>query len=184
MRFITGIGLGIGLGAILDRALRRGGLLNEVLPHRKWITVHRSFEVPRPGPEVFDLWADFERLPRFMRDVVEVRYLGEGRSHWRVRGALGVRLSWNTVLTRFVPGQMFAWKTEPDASIPHAGRVRVTPLGRTRSRVDVDLVYRPLAGELGDRIARWLHADPGARLDSDERELRQLLAAPLRQTAP
>jgi uncharacterized membrane protein len=43
-----------------------------------------------PPEEVYRFWRDFQNLPRFMRHLEAVQDMGEGRSHWKVKGPAGM----------------------------------------------------------------------------------------------
>src|SRR5205823_741370 len=56
---------------------------------RRAFDVHKVIHVAAAPQTVFDMWKDHENFPRFMSHVCEVRDLGNGRSHWTVKGPAG-----------------------------------------------------------------------------------------------
>jgi uncharacterized membrane protein len=115
---------------------------------------------------VFELWANFESFPRFMSNVLEIRDLGEGRSHWVVRGPAGSRVEWDAEVTRFEPNRVLAWQTEPGAVVESSGLVRFEREGDS-TRVQVQMSYNPPAGALGHGVATLLGSDPEKLMDED-----------------
>src|SRR5262249_18499450 len=105
--------------------------------------------------------------PCFMSHVREVRDLGGGRSHWTVDGPAGIPIEWNTVVTKCVPNEAFAWKSEPGAVVQHAGVVHFEPVRDGGTRVHVRLSYNPPAGAVGHSGAWLFGADPKRQLDDD-----------------
>jgi uncharacterized membrane protein len=121
------------------------------------------------------LWEDYESFPRFMTNVREVRKHQGGRSHWKVTGPLGTRVSWDAEETRRVPNQLLAWKSLPGAAVQHAGVVRLEPVAGDRTCIYVTLSYNPVAGAVGHAVASILGADPKKRLDEDLLRMKTLL---------
>jgi len=102
-----------------------------------------------------------------MSHVREVRDLGDGRSHWVVDGPAGIRLGGNAVITQYIPDEVFAWKSEPGATVQHAGIIRFEPMRDGGTRVHVRLSYNPPAGAVGHSIAWLFGADPKQQMDDD-----------------
>jgi uncharacterized membrane protein len=84
-------------------------------------------------------------------------------------------VSWNAVITRRVPNELLAWKSETGAVIPNAGTVRFEPAADGATRVNVCLAYNPPGGALGHLAARMFGADPRSRMDEDLLRLKSLL---------
>lgn len=51
--------------------------------------------------EIFDLWANFEIFPNFMKPINSVVKTGERTSHWVVEGPFGKTLEWDAETTTF-----------------------------------------------------------------------------------
>lgn len=130
------------------------------------IDLQKSIEIMAPPETVFDAWTRYENFPYFMAHVLEVRDLGEQRSHWVVRGAMGARIEWNACLTETLRPTLLAWKSEPGSVVEHAGIVRFEAT-ESGTRVHVRLSYNPPAGALGHGVAVLLGSDPKQELDDD-----------------
>ena len=143
---------------------------------RRWLEVRKVVTVHAPVADVYDFWTHVPNFPRFMAHLRAVRDLGGGRSHWVAAGPAGVAASWTSTITRAVPNELIAWRTEPGSTIPNAGVVRFQPDGGG-TRVDIRLAYRPPAGPLGHLAARLFGADPKSALDDDLVRLKSLLEA-------
>jgi len=140
---------------------------------RRAFDLQKTIEVAAPPQAVFDLWTHYANFPHFMSHVQEVRDLGNGRSHWVVTGPAGATIEWDSVVTRFEPGELIAWRSEPGSTIGHAGSVRFEPTdGGTR--ITLRMSYNA-GGGLGQGIAALLGADPKRRIDDDLMRMKQFV---------
>lgn len=130
------------------------------------IHAEKSIRINAPPEQVYALFANYDNFPRFLSNIIDVRDLGQNRSHWIVRGPAGTEWSWNAVLTDQRPGQRLAWEGEADAELSHAGEILFDPV-RGGTRVTVRIAWRPPAGAAGHAIASLLGSDPGQQLERD-----------------
>jgi uncharacterized membrane protein len=168
--------VGLGLMARAATNLELGRLLG-VAGGRRAVRVQKTFTINAPPDRVFRFWADYGNFPRFMAHLKEVRNLGGGRSHWVAVGPAGWPVTWNAVVTRFVPNEILAWQSEPGSVIANAGVVRFEPAAGGATRVDIRLTYNPPAGALGHFAATLFGADPKSAMDEDLVRLKSLLEA-------
>jgi uncharacterized membrane protein len=136
---------------------------------QKTITIHAPIE------DVFNFWARFDNLPRFLSHVRDIKDLGNGRSQWTVAGPAGTSISWNAAITEFLPYQLLAWKTEPGSSVEHTGLVRFTPTESGATRLDILMSYNPVAGAIGHLVAALFGTDPKHAMDRDLARLKNLM---------
>lgn len=151
---------------------------------RSWLAVPKftgSFELEKtininaPVEDVYRAWTEYENFPRFMRNVREVRDLGNGRSHWTVAGPLGAVVHWDAVVTLRDPNRAFGWQTEEGAPVAHAGVVRFESNDNGSTRVTVRLTYSPPAGLAGHIAASLFGADPKTEMDEDLMRMKSFL---------
>jgi uncharacterized membrane protein len=142
---------------------------------RRAVDVRKTITINAPVERVFPFFDYYENFPRFMAHVREVRDIGGGRTHWVVDGPAGVPMSWDAILTAFLPNQVIAWKSEPGSIIANAGIIRFEPMPRDTTRVDILLSYNPPGGALGHFAAALFGADPKARMDEDLLRLKSLI---------
>jgi uncharacterized membrane protein len=129
---------------------------------RRAIHLQKTINVAASPETVYDVWANWENLPRFMTHVQEVRDLGDGRTHWVVSGPAGARLEWDAVLTRAERPQWLAWRTEPGSLVEHAGSVQFESFA-DGTRLTVRMSYDAAGG-----AARALaNSDPTRQIDED-----------------
>jgi uncharacterized membrane protein len=142
---------------------------------RRAIDLQKDININAPVEEVFRFWDNYENLPKFMAHVKEVRNLGDGRSHWVVKGPAGTEIEWNAVTTKREPNQMIAWKSEPDAAVQSAGIVQFMPNEKGGTRVKIRMSYNPPAGAIGHAVASILGHDPKRAMDEDMVRLKSLI---------
>jgi uncharacterized membrane protein len=140
------------------------------------IHAHCSCVVNRRPEEVYSFWRNFENLPRFMRHLESVTDLGDGRSHWKVKGPAGMEVEWDATIVADVPNEVITWRSLENADVDNAGAVRfeAAPGGRG-TIVRVNLEYNPIAGVLGAAIAKLFGEEPEQQLDDDLRRFKQVM---------
>src|SRR5688500_870739 len=142
---------------------------------RRAVTVEKSINVNAPQDVVFGLWFNFENFPKFMSNVLEVRRISEGLSHWKVAGPAGVPVEWEAEITRVVPNELIAWKSVKGSTIPNAGYVLCEPNDDGLTEVTVRISYNPPAGAIGHAVATIFGADPKTEMDADLLRMKTLL---------
>jgi len=162
------------LAAGSGRASRRGHA----------IQIEKTIHIKAAPEAIFDLWSHYDSFPQFMENVVEVRDLGDRRSHWVVKGLAGTHVEWDSVLTESDRPLMLAWRSEQGALIEHDGSVHLEPQA-DGTRVTVRMAYRPPAGAVGHGVAALFGRDPRNELDQDLLRMKQFIesGAPPRDAA-
>ena len=131
------------------------------------VDLQKTIEINASPETVFDIWSKYENFPHFMSHVVEVRDLGDQRSHWVVKGPAGANIEWVSVLTESTRPSVLAWECEPGAEVENAGSVRLEPSSTGGTRATVQMSYSPPAGIVGKSLARLLGSDPQRELEDN-----------------
>jgi uncharacterized membrane protein len=119
---------------------------------RQAVNLHTTIIVDRPVREMFALCSNFENFPRVVGALRGVTDFDDGRSRWAIAKASGDLLEWDVIVTKYVPGQVIAWESVPNAPVESTGVVRFAPEGPDRTRLDITLRYRPASTSLGDAV--------------------------------
>jgi uncharacterized membrane protein len=174
---LRGLAVALAGGAALARSIVDAPLAEWLGPHARppAIDVSKTITIHAPPEHIFDLLAEPETFPRFMRHVKEVRHVGENRWHWKVVGPLGIAFEWDAYTERLIPNELLAWRTAEGATVAHEGSARLERVAPGTTRVSIRLRYWPPAGILGHDVARLLGADPKSELDCDMLRLKTLL---------
>src|ERR1041384_4056059 len=143
---------------------------------KRGIHAKGSCVVNRAPEEVYAFWRNFQNLPRFMRHVESVQELGDGRSHWKVKGPAGMGVEWDATIIADVPNEVITWRSLENSDVDNAGAVRFerAPGGRG-TIVRVNLEYNPIAGPLGATVAKLFGEEPEQQLDDDLRRFKQVM---------
>ncbi len=149
-----------------------------VVKHREGVRIERAVTVNRPPAELYRLWRDFTRLPRFTEWLATVQVQDDRRSHWVARGPAGRTVAWEAEIITERENELLGWRTLPGSDIAHAGSVHFTPApGGRGTEVRVVLEYHPPAGYVGSTIAALFGAEPGMQLREDLRHFKQIIEA-------
>lgn len=158
---MTGMGIGLLVRAVSNENIRQFlGVGTD-----SSISVHKTIQIDAAADDVFGFWSDFDNFPQFLPEVIEVRGMGQNRSHWKVAGPAGVPVSWGAITTRYEPGHAIAWRSEPGSIVRNAGSIRFISEEDGGTRIEMDITYRPPGGKLGHAVAKVFGADPKSRVD-------------------
>jgi uncharacterized membrane protein len=139
------------------------------------IQVTRSITVNRPPEEAYQLWHNFENLPRFMAHLESVQVQGT-RSRWRAKAPLGMSVEWDAEILVDRENEAIAWRSLPGADVPNEGAVRFIPApGGRGTEIHVELSYEPPVGAAGEAFARLFGEEPSQQVAGDLRRFKQLL---------
>jgi uncharacterized membrane protein len=143
------------------------------------VSVPASTTVNRPADEVYALWRDFERAPRYMDRISRVEVLDETRSRWTATGPMGRSWSWESEVVEDRPGELIAWESLPGADLPNRGWVQFLPGGSDGRQTEVRyfVEFDPPGGVIGDAIASAFHDAPRDMIRGDLRRFKQLAEA-------
>jgi uncharacterized membrane protein len=138
--------------------------------------VRRSITIARPAAAIFRMWRDFSHLSDFFPHVDFVDVIDEQTSRWRVRGATGDVLEWETVIVEERPDELLRWKSVDRASVATSGVLQLVPApGGRGTEVHLEVQYHPPGGAVGRIIASLWSESPEQELDAALRRLKQRL---------
>ena len=142
------------------------------------IHVERSVTVNRPKAELYQMWRDFENLPRFMEhlDSVRVDDTDRGLSHWVAKGPLDRRVEWDAEVIEERENELLVWKSLPGSTVESMGRVEFkdAPGGRG-TVVHISMEYNPPGGSLGAAFAKLFGEEPSQQINEDLRHFKQFM---------
>src|SRR5215207_615126 len=133
--------------------------------------VTRDIIVKAPVGEVYELWANFENFPYFMKYISSITKTSDRTSHWIMDGPLGKKLEWDAETTTLEPNKRIAWNSRDGGDIKTSGQVTFNELVQGQTEITVTLQYVPPAGKIGEVMAH-LFSDPDKRLDEDLRNFK------------
>lgn len=133
-RIITVTALALG-GAVLARQIQKNQSTGS---HAK-----ETIDINVPLRVAYDQFTHFEDFPRFMEGVQEVQQLDDKRLHWKATVA-GQPVEWDAEITEHIADHVIAWRST--SGTPSGGTVTFRPLGRSRTRVTLELYHEPPDG--------------------------------------
>jgi uncharacterized membrane protein len=140
------------------------------------IPVNKSIVVNASPEEVYQLWHNFENLPRFMRHLESVSVTGEGRSHWVAKAPAGTTVEWDAEVTQDEPNKLIAWRSLEGSEVDNSGSVRFErAIGGRGTIVHVEINYSPPGGAIGALVAKLFGEDPDGQLQTDLRRFKQVI---------
>ena len=147
------------------------------LEEQPGVSVNASITVSRPADEVYAIWRDFERAPRFMDRIAQVEVLDETRSRWTATGPMGRSWTWESEVVEDRPGELIAWESLPGADLPNRGWVQFAPAGGDGRQTEVRyfVEFDPPGGVIGEAIAGAFHTAPREMIRGDLRRFRELV---------
>jgi uncharacterized membrane protein len=127
-------------------------------------SIQTSFTIDKPRAELYAFWRRLENLPRFMKNLIEVTDLGNGRSHWVGKSALGLKAQWDAEIVEEREGQFLSWRSLPGSMISNAGTVSFedSPNGRgtiVRVTMEVGTGLGKVASKLGGATQQEVRED-------------------------
>jgi uncharacterized membrane protein len=128
--------------------------------------VTKSIIVKTDAMSAYNLWADFQNFPKFMKYIESVTKTGNGRSHWVVAGPFGKKVEWDAETTRLEPPKRIAWSTKDHSNTTTSGQVTFNDLSAEETEVTVTMHYVPPSGAAGQLVTE-LFANPEHRVQED-----------------
>lgn len=139
------------------------------------VDIQKTLNIDATVDEVYAFCISYENWPRFMSHVREIKTDGGARSHWVVDGPAGVPVSWDAVITQFVPNSLLAWQSVEGSMIRQDGIMRFSPNAEGGTRLDIRISYNPPAGAVGHAVATLFGANPERLMDEDFNRLKSLI---------
>lgn len=139
------------------------------------IDIRKTINIDAGVERVFEFCTNLENLPRFMRNVSEVRRTADRRYHWTVTGRSGATIEWDAEIVMFVPNQILAWRTAPGSLIEHAGIIYFDAEAEHGTCLNIEVSYNPPAGIIGRALAELFGANPKMELDEDLGRMKNML---------
>ena len=158
------VGVGLLTRGVTNMEMKR---LVGVGAGRRAVEIQKNINIAAPLKDVYEFWCNFENFSGFMSNVREVRDSGNGRSHWVVSGPAGVSVEWDAMITKQIPNELLAWKSDKGAAVESSGIIHFAPNEDGTTAVDIKLSYNPPAGAIGHVVAMLFGSDPRREMDED-----------------
>ena len=134
-----------------------------------------SVTINRPAQELYDFWRDPTNLVQVMENIVSIEPLGPDRSRWTVKAPAGNEVSWESVVTKDVPGSEISGQSAEGADISNSGHIEVRDAGARGTVVRAVIAYDPPGGAVGQFIAKLFQREPRIQTRRDLHRFKQLM---------
>ena len=134
-----------------------------------------SVTINRPAQELYDFWRDPTNLVQVMENIVSIEPLGPDRSRWTVKAPAGNEVSWESVVTKDVPGSEIYWQSAEGADISNSGHIEFRDAGARGTVVRAVIAYDPPGGAVGQFVAKLFQREPRIQTRRDLHRFKQLM---------
>lgn len=128
-----------------------------------------------PPRELYDFWRNPENLVHVMDNIRSIVPIDENRSRWTVKAPAGREVSWESVITKDVPGEELYWQSAEGADVANSGRIEFRDAGPRGAIVRATIAYDPPGGRIGELIARLFQREPRLQTRRDLHRFKQLM---------
>lgn len=142
-------------------------------PERKLFA--EAVTINRPPRELYDFWRDPGNLVQVMDNVRSIEPIDNTRSRWTVKAPAGQEVSWESVITKDVPGEEIYWQSAEGADIANSGRIEFRDAGLRGTIVRATIAYDPPGGKIGELIAKLFQREPRLQTRRDLHRFKQLM---------
>jgi uncharacterized membrane protein len=139
--------------------------------------VAEAVTINRPAQELYDFWRNPANLVQVMDNIESIEPIDANRSRWTVKAPAGGTVSWESLITKDVPGSEIYWQSAPDADVANSGRIEFREAGRRGTVVRATIAYEPPGGKIGQMIAKLFQREPRLQARRDLHRLKQLMEA-------
>ena len=134
-------------------------------------SVDAEIEVGVPVTTAYNQWTQFEEFPQFMEGVDHVKQLDDTLLHWAATVS-GRHAEWKARIVEQQPDRRITWESVDGKHT--RGTVSFEPAGPERSRVRLEMSYRP--DGTAERVGSAIGLD-SRRIQSDLARFRDLVEA-------
>ncbi|MBC7849814.1 MAG: SRPBCC family protein [Chitinophagaceae bacterium] len=120
--------------------------------------VRVSMRIERSPSSLYQLWRNFENLPRFMTHLISVKEVFENIYEWKADiPGKAIPVQWKACIVHDVPGETISWRSLPDSSIENAGKVEFRKIDSNTTDLRITISYKPPMGLIGGIAADFFH---------------------------
>jgi uncharacterized membrane protein len=186
-------GLLLGAGALIVYGLSRrsksgtllataGGVLAFKAATSKSVSTQHAakatFLINSSPEKTYDLWRNFENLPRFMSHLKSVRVLDNGLSEWVADGPMDREVRWTAEITEDRRNERISWRATPGSEFENSGFVEFRADPQKRGTfVTAEVQYSLPGGAAAAGLATLLGKHPEFVVREDLRRFKALAEA-------
>ena len=139
------------------------------------VLLAEAVTINRPAQELYEFWRNPRNLLPVMENIQAIEVIDDTRSRWTVKAPGEREVSWESVVTKDVPGKEIYWQSAPGADIANSGRIEFREAGPRGTVVRATIAYDPPGGAIGQFIAKLFQREPRIQARRDLRRFKQLM---------
>ncbi len=137
--------------------------------------VAEAVTINRPAQELYDFWRNPANLVQVMENIESIEPIDADRARWTVKAPAGRTVSWESIITKDVPGEEITWQSAPDADVANSGRIQFQQTSQRGTIVRATIAYDLPGGTIGTLIAKLFQREPRIQARRDLHRLKQLM---------
>ncbi len=137
-------------------------------------TIEVSVTVHRPVEEVFRFYRDFQNLPRFLGDVMDIEQIGPATSRWTIQGPLGIRVNWTMKVTEVRTNALIRYQTVTLPLLRTSWEIQFAP-GSQAGETEIREVMKVPLGRPGRAALALLGKFPAEEVAANLHRLKQIM---------
>jgi uncharacterized membrane protein len=137
--------------------------------------VAETVTINRAAQELYAFWRQPGNLVAVMDNIASIEPIDDTRARWTVKAPAGREVSWESVITKDIPGQEITWQSAPGADVANSGRIEFQDAGARGTVVRAVIAYDSPGGMIGQLIAKLFQREPRMQARRDLRRFKQLM---------
>lgn len=137
-------------------------------------TIEARVTIHRPIEEVFRFYQDFQNLPRFLGDVMDIELIGPATSRWTIQGPLGIQTHWTMQVTEARTNELIRYQTVTLPFLRTSWDIHFAP-GSEAGETEVREVMKVPLGRLGRAALALLGKFPAEEVHANLHRLQQVI---------
>ena len=137
-------------------------------------TIEARVTIHRPIEEVFRFYQDFQHLPRFLGDVMDIEPIGPATSRWTIQGPLGMRTHWTMQVTEERTNELIRYQTVTMPLLRTSWDIHFAA-GSEAAETEVREVMNVPLGRLGRAALALLGKFPAEEVHANLHRLQQVI---------
>lgn len=171
---LLGVVPGVYLG-LQGAATLQGESVGEMITKQRGGSVEQNVYIARPPHEVYAYFRKLENLPQFMERTHHVSEDRDGRIHWVIKIANGLKLEYDGRIIDEEPGKLLTYRSAPEEPFEETGTIRFEPAGDGGTRLTMRVAWTFPAGPMGAAAAKAIQPISDAVLAGELQTLKRSL---------
>jgi uncharacterized membrane protein len=136
--------------------------------------IEKSVIIDRPVQSVYEFYRDFNNLPTFLGDVMQIEETGPATSRWTIQGPLRIQAHWTIAVTEKRTNQSIRYETLGSPKLKTYWEIYFSS-GPKPGQTEVREVMRAPLGRLGRAALALIGKFPAEEVSANLHRLKQIM---------